>query len=149
MKRKRILEQHSIDYSTGEIKESKSIYVSKNEETFTMVRTTQGMDWLVKIDTLVELQLVHLLTEMSNTQSGVTVITPMERDKISQLLQIKPRTIYNTMSTLIKKGFLKRVGYMNYMVNPSYFFKGSSSSVKDKIELYNKIGEQEENGTDN
>lgn len=135
MKRRKIIEQNNVDYETGEILSSKTTYVSKNEETFTMLRTTEGLEWARKLNSAVDWQMLVILSDKSDRE-GRIILTAPQRTEICAFYNITDKTFYNAITRLIQANFIKRISPMNYLINPEYFFKGSSTTLKQRISIY-------------
>lgn len=138
MKRK-IFERQTIDFETGELKISTSEYVSKNVETFFMGRTTQGLEWLLKFNSLTELQVFILLIELENIKNNyVITFTKLQLEETAKILSVAEITIKKVLQQLIKNDFLIRISKSNYLANPLTFYKGGTKELNEKHSNYQK-----------
>lgn len=131
---KKVFSSVVVDGKTGEILESRSVFVNSALEQFGMFRTTDGIEWLIELSEI-EIKILALFHVWSE-DSGAIQFTPVKRDFVLRKLNISAPTLSRGISGLIKKGTVLRMGRFDFIINPATFFKGSSKELKVKINNY-------------
>lgn len=149
MKRK-IFEKQEVDLQTGEIIKTTSHYSYGNVETFFMGRTTEGLEWLFDFNNLTEIQLLLIMLELENPKNNhIITFTGLQVTETAKILKVSEILIRKSIAGLVKTNFLKRVARANYLANPLCFYKGSSTSLVKRVELYNNIDKIREGSFEN
>ena len=134
---RKIFERQTVDVNTGEIVKVTSEYVRRNEETFFMGRTTEGLEWLLKFKNLTEIQLLILMLELENYKNkNVITFTKLQLQEASNILGVAEITIKKCIQSLIANDFLIRVSRSNYLANPLTFYKGGTAELQNKLRVY-------------
>jgi len=124
-------EQFTVTDEDGCIKhhsEKKVLYVSK-EPPYVKVYI-EDLTRLLNIPLTGNRILYALFTRMS--YQGTVTVTKYTKDKISIETGSKVQTIMNTISSLVKKKVLKRLGYCEYEFNPNLFARGEWSEIVER-----------------
>lgn len=127
MKRK-IFEQQIIDLETGVVTSVTQVTVSKFCETFIMGRTTDGMEWL-NLFSGDEIKLLIILTEMQDIKTRIVHFTPVNRHYAEKMMSLKSNSLSKMIKRLEDKQALIRQSRTELILNPTYFYKGSSKEV--------------------
>ena len=135
MGQKQIKEITLVDTLTGELLSRKAIYSNKFSESFIMVRTTEGLDWLFTLNAN-ECKLILLLHKWSEASNGRISIAAWQKEFICEKLKIKANMISLVIRGLASKNCLLKIGNNDYVVNPAHVFKCSTSEVRERIREY-------------
>lgn len=138
MAKKQVREITIVDVSSGEIVSQKSMYSEKYAESFIMLRTTNGIDWLFEL-TNNEKNLILLLHEWANHLNMRLSLARWQREQIITKLGVKRRMVSVLLRGLERKDCLLRLGNNDFMLNPEHAFKCSTGEVKTKIGEYREI----------
>lgn len=104
-------------------------------ETFSMVRTTDTLDWVHKFSGN-ELKLLLLLLEYEDKNTGVVTLGSVSRRKLREGFGKSARYIQEIMQYLeMKRGFV-RITKTELMINPMYLYKGSSGNFVKKMDEF-------------
>jgi hypothetical protein len=137
MSKRKIFESQLVDYETGEIKSVFTRSVIKDEETFVMGRTTEGLDWIKEFNNLVELQLLLIMLELENPKNDYIVsFSGLQVKNAAELLEVSEIYIRKSLTSLLNKNFIRRIYRGNYLVNPLTFYKGGTKVLKHKTKIY-------------
>lgn len=151
----------TIDSQTGEIisqvvQQEKQIIATrkvKNQEEFIMVYL-QDLSSFLRIDNATQIKLLALIwrdiayVNPKSNEGNVMAILKDDKQKWADEIGCSLRTIDNCLSALIKKKLLLSGGSRGkYMLNPEYYFKGSSNDRKRILNLqveyeFEKQGEE-------
>lgn len=137
----RLFESKTIDYTTGEVTSITQVTVKKLNERFSMCRTTEGLTWLKKF-TGKELQLLIVLTDFENLQTRTVSLTPLVRKEIQSFFSIGKATLSGMITAMEDKGVLVRLTSSDLLLNPSYFYKGESKDVLNRINEFYRLYEE-------
>lgn len=136
-KRRIVRETVHTDYTTGEIRTSTKVYSgSGSKESFLMLRTTYGLDFLDTFKNILQLKILLMLAK--DVTDGVVRIDRITLDKYSKDLKKSIAYIRKIIKFLADNNFIKRYSRGVYMINPEYIHKGTSD-LHLKIEEYNDI----------
>lgn len=135
---KQIKEITVVDEMSGEVLSRKALYSTKFSESFIMVRTTEGLDWLFGL-TANECKLILLLHQWSEASNGRISIAAWQKEFIVDKLKIKANMISLILRGLSAKGCLLKIGNNDYVVNPAHVFKCSTSEVRERIREYEHL----------
>ena len=137
---RKIFERQIVDQETGEMIKIASEYVSKNNETFFMGRTTEGIEWLLKFNNLTEVQLLILMIELENIKNNYIIsFHKMQVQESAKILSVSEITIRKSIANLVTNDFLVRVERGEFLANPLTFYKGGSIQLKSKLKEYNSV----------
>ena len=106
------------------------------DETKLNYRTTEGLKWISMFKGQ-ELQMLMLLTHFENINTHIVSLSPLIREEIRSILKIKPSAFSNIIKELSNKKCLIKLSHSDLLLNPIYFYKGSSSNLKNRIEEFN------------
>ncbi|GHT71808.1 hypothetical protein AGMMS50239_41130 [Bacteroidia bacterium] len=134
--------QKMIVTPDGEIMEATYLNTKKYTEKFGMYRETEGLDWLLDMDGK-EIKLVtYLMSFTTNNDTFRVVLGTTDRHMIGKKLKMTQKTFQEYIRRLERKMVIYRLSRNELLINPRYFFKGSSGEVPQKMvefyELYNK-----------
>lgn len=136
MGRKRVIfESQIIDCETGEVKSVTTTSIVKTE-TFGMHRTTEGVEWVVEFQGK-ELQMLIVLNHFENVKTKIVNLSPLVRKELLSIFKITKSTLSNLFKNMENKRQLLRLTSNDILLNPSYFYKGSSADIKSRIEEFN------------
>ena len=139
---RKVFESQTVNMETGEVKSITKVTVTKSKETFSMCRTTNGVEWIKEFSGR-EMQLFIVLNNIENLETHMVNLTPLSRQDICSFFEITKSTLANLLATMEDKAFLVRLSKSDILLNPSYFYKGESSMVVKRIkefkETYDKI----------
>lgn len=138
MPRKKIGYVESVNELTGEITKSVSWYSNKFTESFVMLRTTEGLDWFLRLSKN-EKSLVVLIHSWSDPKTGRISLQGWQREHICEKLSINRRNISIILQSLCKQDCLKRISQNDFIVNPAHIFKCSSNELRERIEKYKSL----------
>jgi hypothetical protein len=137
MKRK-IFEQQTIDLETGEVSKITTVSVSKNNETFGMYRTTTGVEWVLDFQGK-ELQMMMTLVHFEDIKTRIVALSSLTRKNLLEMFKISKSTFSHLIKAMEDKKYLIRLSPTDILLNPSYFYKGSSSDLTKRIsEFYSE-----------
>jgi hypothetical protein len=135
MARRKIAYVERVNELTGEITVAKSLWTNRYNESFIMVRTTDGLDWffsLGKNEKSVVLML-HTWSEPTNMRVSVA---GWQREELCLKLGIDKRQLSVLLRRLVLADCIRRLGQNDFLVNPAHCFKCSSSDVRERIKIY-------------
>ena len=135
---RKIYESQVINEVTGEIISTRTVTSRTDAERFLFARTTQGLEWITEFCNLRDLQVLMYLVEFQEPKSRVIMFTKLQIDECAMFLNCTEKTIRNSISSLIRSGFLKRICSHNYISNPYTFYKGGTSGLQQSIDLWNQ-----------
>ena len=145
MTRRKVFEKQVFDMETGKIYSEEFHYVSGNEETFGMHRTTEGVDWIFNF-TGVELQMLIVLLEIEDLKTGIINMTPMVRQHVCDKFGKTDRYIREIIHSLCEKDALLKITSQDLILNPIHMYKGGTKVFKNKYHTYLAYKEQKDNG---
>ena len=136
-KRRIIREVVHTDYTTGEIRTSTKIYSGTgSKESFLMLRTTYGLDFLDIFKNILQLKVLLMLAK--DVSGNIVRIDRIVLEKYSKDLKKSVPYLRKIIKFLSDNNFIKRYSRGVYMINPEYIHKGSSE-LHLKIEEYNGL----------
>ena len=136
--RKKISEVTVLNEVTGEILERRAVYSSKYSESFIMLRTTDGLDWLYGLSGNAA-KLILLMHQWSEQYKGRISIAAWQRELVMSKLKITVRGLYGLLKELELNDCLLKLGTNDFIVNPAHVFKCSTGEVREKIREYEYI----------
>lgn len=119
---------------------TRSVYVSKSGESFGMFTTTDGLYWAVPLRGV--LLLLMYLTSLSDQKTGFISLSTQRRKEIIKFFGwSNERSLGFMLADAIKLNGLCRINNSknDFMLNPEYFFSGSTADKSEKINNYNMI----------
>lgn len=131
----KIFEQQTVDLTTGEVTSITSVSVRKNEETFGMHRSTEGVDWILQFKGI-ELHMIVFLLELENIKTGIITVGKLQRDDILRKFGITLNYYNKVLGRLIEHKALVKLSPNDYLLNPCYFYKGGTKDWKIKYEFF-------------
>jgi len=141
MSKRKIFEKQIVDLETGEVVSEERHYKEDNNETFGMHRTTEGINWIFDF-TGNELQMLIVLLELEDNNTGIISLSPLKRKHLSNSFKKTDRYIREIITSLEKKKGLYKLSISDILLNPSLFYKGGTKIFKEKykkwVELFNK-----------
>ena len=137
MARKRLFESQTIDYSTGEVKSITTVTVRDTNERFGMYRSTEGLEW-IKEFTGKEMHMMMLLNHLENIDTRIVNISPLIKEEIYRFFHISKSTFSDMVGRMEGKKFLIRLTPNDILLNPSFFYKGSSKDLLGRIKAFNE-----------
>lgn len=150
--KRRIFESQTIDMTTGEIKSITTVTVKQANERFGMYRTTEGVEW-IKEFTGKEMHMMMLLNHIENVETRIVNISPLIKDEIYRFFNIGKSTFSDMIGRMENKRFLLRLTSNDILLNPRFFYKGTSKDVLERIKMfdeqYDKIRKKNSQQTDN
>lgn len=138
MPRKKIGYVERVNELTGELTKSVSWYSNKFTESFIMLRTTDGLDWYLKLSNN-EKNLIVLMHNWADPKTGRISLQGWQREQICEKIGIKKRSISVILHYLAQKDCLIRIAQNDFMLNPAHMFKCSTNEIRDKIEKYKSL----------
>jgi hypothetical protein len=139
---RKVFEKKVVDYQTGEVQSETSVFVGKLSERFGLYRITDGLSWVMMFD-IHEMRLLMLLGEAEDNENHIVTLTPAKRDAISTFMGYTKRHFYRILSRLVERHAVVKLTNFEYLLNPSFFYKGSSAKligrIKSFYEIYNKV----------
>ena len=75
---RKIFEQQTVDRLTGEVVTTTTVKVDKDNETFGMHRTAEGLDWVFDF-TAAEFQMMMILSNLENNKTNIIQFTELSR----------------------------------------------------------------------
>lgn len=139
-----IYESQKIDFQTGELVTSHTIKTHKSLEHFLFTRTTEGLEWLKDFQSMQDFRTFLIMVEFQEYKSGITIFTGVQVKETADMFNCTPKTIQNSISSLIKSGFVYKIATSNYLTNPKTFYKGSSMDLKEKLLIWEKLKKPKE-----
>ena len=79
----------------------------------------------------------HLLARLD--YEGYITLNTRIRDRLCELLDIKPKTLRNRLTVLVKSELIAPVCRNEYRVNPDYFAKGDWKSICEQKQSYKML----------
>lgn len=138
MPRKKIGYVERVDELTGEITKSVSWYSNKFTESFVMLRTTDGLDWFLRLSKN-EKSLIVLMHNWADPKTGRISLQGWQREEVCIKLGINRRNISVILHSLCVLDCLVRISQNDFMVNPAHMFKCSANEVRERIEKYKSL----------
>lgn len=136
MGKKRIKSYVETVDENGEFKKSRKCYDITNDETFGIVRFTEGLEQMHEFTGNGLLMLFEFLL-MEDMRTGLVHISATNRSILCERFNLSERYIFEIIRDLCKKNGIKKVSQTEYIINPRLIYKGSSNDVEDKINKYN------------
>lgn len=118
--------EESVDVETGEVKTVRKTFSvkSKNTEDFYLTFLS-GMNALCNLTRPSDIKVLTVLCTMAEYNTGKVKITSADRKFVSSKLSISNQAISNSLIRLKEAGLLE--GQRGtYIVNPQYFWKGTT-----------------------
>ena len=143
VKKRVIFESQIIDCETGEVKSVTTTSVIKTE-TFGMHRSTEGIEWVIEFQGR-EIQMLMVLNHFENIKSKIVNLSPLLRKELMDKFKITKSTLSTLFKQMEDKKQLLRLTSNDILLNPSYFYKGSSSDLRLRIDQF-KIEYDKKNG---
>jgi hypothetical protein len=143
--RRTIFEQQTVDLDTGEVKTVTTTSLRRNDESFVMGRTTAGFEWLVDLNAL-ELKLLIIILDNKSRKDNTIPLTLGKVTDIATELRLSVKSIKNTIRDLRLKNLVKEISTGVYLVNPTTFYSGSSTTWKKQYEEYNSVPDKKYKG---
>ena len=137
MKRK-IFEKQIIDMETGEITSVTTVTASKFAESFSMCRTTSGIEWLFEL-TGNEIKTLIFLLELEREKTKKVVFGANDRKDLAEILGCSLASVSRVLKHLEDKGYLIRLNNQELVLNPKGFYKGSSKDVLPRIQEFERV----------
>lgn len=143
MSKKKIYERtNDVTDSNGALLQSTkvAVFVNKSSESFGMFTTTNGLDWAVPLRGV--LLLLMYLTSLSDQKTGyISLSTKRRKDIIVFFGWSNERSLGFMLADAIKLNGLSRINNSknDFMLNPEYFFSGSTADKAEKVNIYNSI----------
>ena len=138
MPKRIVRETNYIDYTTGEIKANIKVYSGSTfRESFLMLRTTKGLDFLDRFRNV--LQLKVLLTLSQDVIDGVVRIDNVSLTKYSKDLKASIPYLRKIIRFLMDNDFVKRQQRGIYMINPTYIHKGNTGNLHERIKEFEDL----------
>lgn len=138
---KRLYETKTLDFTTGEVSSITTVTTKRLTERFSMCRTTDGLSWLKQF-TNKELQMLMVLNELESLTTKTVSLTPLVRKEILEFFNIGKSTFSGIITQMEEKGFLVRLTTSDILLNPTFFYKGASKDVLNRIKEFNKTYEE-------
>jgi hypothetical protein len=135
--KRRLFESQTIDFTTGEVKSITTVTVRNTNERFGMYRSTEGLEW-IKDFTGKEIQMMMLLNHLENSETKIVNISPLIKKEIYSFFSISKSTFSDIIGRMEDKKFLIRLTSNDILLNPSFFYKGSSKDVLPRIKSFNE-----------
>ena len=137
MPKVKVFERIVIDKETGEVLENSVKYKEKyKKERYTMLRLTEGISWMLKF-TGNEMTLLVLLLEYERPDTNAIAITPEIRQSIVTFFGKSDRYVRSLFAALDKKDAIRKCSDTMIVINPIYFYKGSSYNLQTLIDGWN------------
>lgn len=120
---------NSVDHSTGELLdqsvEQKDTVVTANtrEDFFLVFSAVMGA---VNGLTPVEQDLVTFSCLNCQMNRNLIVFNKQTKEHAAKVIEVKPQTVANAVASLAKKGVLVPLGSGSYLINPNYYWRGST-----------------------
>jgi hypothetical protein len=131
----------TVDRETGEVIIETEVSIRKYYEKFFSCRATDGIKWINNFD-YHELRMMMLLNKFEELNGHVIMLSVFARDEICEFFGFTVRHVYRILNRLIEKHAMIRLTDNQYLMNPAYFYKGSSKELSRRIKqfyaLYNK-----------
>jgi hypothetical protein len=130
-----VFESQTVDLSTGEIVKTSKVTSDTNVETFGMHRTTEGIAWVYQFKGN-ELQCLLTFSHLEDLKTGVVNLSPLRRKEVAKGLKVSVGSLSRIIKQLEDKDALIRITDGDLILNPQFFYKGSSSKWGDKHKSY-------------
>lgn len=131
-----IYTRQRIDRETGELIFDVNVTAAKNNETFMFARTTDGISWIKAFKSLQDVCVLFYMVEFEEMKSGVVIFTSTQINSCAEFFSVTPKTIRNSISSLINTGFLKRISPHNFIINPSTLYRGGVVAFVRKLHVW-------------
>ena len=145
---RKIFEQQIVDRVTGEVVTTTTVKVDKDNETFGMHRTTEGLEWVFDF-TAAEFQMMMILSNLENNKSNIIQFTELSRKHLADKFKVTRRHISRIILQLVEKDVLVKLTTDDYFMNPLYFYCGGTKSWKGRSERYALYKKQTQDKGDN
>lgn len=136
--KKKIFEKQIIDYETGEITSVTTVTASKFSESFSMCRTTSGIEWVGEL-TGNEIKTLIFLLEIESEKQKLVSLGPTNRKDLAEFLKVGINRVSKILKGLEEKEYLLRLNNQEIKLNPKGFYKGSSKEVLPRIKEFEKV----------
>lgn len=136
--KKKIFEKQIIDYETGEVTSVTTVTASKFSESFSMCRTTSGIEWVGEL-TGNEIKTLIFLLEIESEKQKLVTLGPTNRKDLAEFLKVGINRVSKIIKALEEKEYLLRLNNQEIKLNPKGFYKGSSKEVLPRILEFEKV----------
>jgi hypothetical protein len=124
------------DFQTGEVKTIKTVVSKKvSREKFIKVYL-EDISGILGITSQTEFKVLYKLWQLADWGTNQVLIYKEVKEQIGLEVGKSYSGVSNAVASLVKKGILKSVGRMKYMLNPKLFFKGEEIEKSSIIEAY-------------
>lgn len=146
MKKRTIFQTQTVDFTTGEIKEMTVVRASHNNETFSFVRETDGLDWIYELSGAEIKILIFLISCEKPTPSSseftlthLAVLSKFDIEELLNKLDCSKRYLNKLLMDLSRKKLILKLDSKTFVVNPKTFYKGPSKEVFKRILEFERL----------
>lgn len=127
-----------LDCTTGELKRIETLSFKKKEYDYFMKFYYNNILEKNSFPSETEIQLLSILISKMKFATIDIYINASLVKEIAATMDVTTRTIYSSIESLVKKGFIFSPFQHKYLLNPSYVFNGPED---DRIKALNQIEE--------
>lgn len=128
--------ERKLDHLSGEVIESKSIVKRKVEAEKFIKVYLEDLSAVLGLTSQTEFKVLYKLWELSEWGTNEILIYKEVKERIGADVGKSISGISNSIATLTKKGLLKNVSRMKYILNPNLFFKGDDIQKGKVLKVY-------------
>lgn len=133
-----IIVKQFLDYETGELKQQEKVFIKKSKDNkirFTMINIT---DDIGKFQDLTGNEIKMLIEFLAIENNNIVSITDGIRDEIVSRFKFTLVYYRTVVNSLVDKLILAKKTKHDFVINPCYFYKGSSDKMEAKLDIFNK-----------
>ena len=106
-----------------------------NVESYQCIRTTEGVDWVLKF-TGNEIQMIVLLVSIENSKTGLIYLSESNKKYLIDKFNSSERYIREIIKSLVDKDAVFKINSRELIVNPLYVYKNGLAPFKQKYQTY-------------
>ena len=120
-----------IDFETGKITKEKSTNVVRIPREPPYIKLyIDDLAKLLELTSGCRSLLYGLVKKMD--YEGIITLTKSSRERLAEQIGVKEKAVRNQITTLCKKGILRRIGTGEYEANPHLFAKGDWAEINKR-----------------
>lgn len=128
--------ERKVDHLSGEVIESKSIVKRRVEANKFIKVYLEDLSAVLGLTSQTEFKVLYKLWELSEWGTNEVLIYKEVKEKMGEEVGKSSSGISNSIASLTKKGLLKNVARMKYILNPLLFFKGDDIQKGKVLKVY-------------
>jgi hypothetical protein len=144
---------HYVDSETGELLEGSHVSVDhvyltvKTDEQFYMVFASalKALKGLTALDECV----LRWSCLKCGLKTNIICFNRIDKENCAAEFEVEVQSVSNSVSRLKKKGVLVGMGCGRYMINPQYFWKGTTNERPNAYDMYMEVVKEKSDKKEN